>query len=146
MSPQQQAAVVAEAIRWLRTPYHHQGAVLGQGVDCLMLNCCVFHAAGLVPWIDPRPYPTDWMLHRNEERYLLGLGEHADVLPAGTAPQPGDVQTFRFGRTYSHAAIVVQWPRIIHAYLPARMVTWDSADSIAFRGRLGPTYRVRATP
>lgn len=142
MTPEQQQAVLKEAHRWLNTPYHHGAAVHGAGVDCLMLLCAVFHGAGVVPWIDPRPYPTDWMLHRSEERYLLGLGDHARLLPDGTPPEPGDIQTFRFGRTFSHAAIITDWPNMIHAYLPAGIVTADRVDAAAFAGRLGPLYRV----
>ena len=145
MTPEQQSAIVIEARRWLNTPYHHGAAVHGAGVDCLMLLCCVFNLAGVVPWTDPRPYPSDWMLHRNEERYLLGLEGHAKELPAGTPPEPGDIATFRFGRTFSHAAIVTEWPNIIHAFLPAGIVTADRADAAAFVGRLGPLFRVEAS-
>ena len=142
MTTDQQQAVLKEAHRWLNTPYHHGAAVQGAGVDCLMLLCCVYSAAGVVPWVDPRPYPSDWMLHRSEERYLLGLDQYATRLPDGGTPQPGDVQTFRFGRTFSHAAIVTDWPNMLHAYLPAGRVTADRADAAAFVGRLGPAYRL----
>ncbi len=47
------AAVVAEAHRWLRTPYHKHGRVLGAGVDCSMLLAEVFEAAGAIPHVDP---------------------------------------------------------------------------------------------
>lgn len=146
MTPEQQQAVLKEAHRWLNTPYQHAAAVHGAGVDCLMLLCCVYSAAQIVPWVDPRPYPTDWMLHRSEERYLLGLDQYAQSLPPGTVPQPGDVQTFRFGRTFSHAAIVTSWPNMLHAYLPAGRVIADRADAAAFVGRLGPLYRLGEVP
>jgi cell wall-associated NlpC family hydrolase len=139
---EQQQVVVAEARRWLNTPFHHEAAVLGAGVDCVMLLCCVFHDAGVLPWIDPRPYPHDWMLHRSDERYLLGLDEYAHKLPAGTPPEPGDIQTFRFARTHSHAGIISVWPRMVHAYLPAGRVILDRVDALAFAGRLGPLYRI----
>lgn len=141
MTPEQQSAVLLEAHRWLNTPYRHQGAVLGAGVDCIMLLACVFHGAGVSPWIDPRPYPMDWMLHRSEERYLLGLEKFADQVDG--APQPADIVTFQVGRTFSHAAIVVAWPTILHAYRPAARVTLDSADSEALAKRQGPVFRVR---
>lgn len=144
MTPAQQAAVLIAARRWLRTPYRHCADVHGVGVDCLMLLARVYHEAGVLPWIDPRPYPTDWMQHRSEERYLLGLGQHATRLPDDVRPEPGDIQMMRFGRTMSHAAIVTQWPEIIHAYQPAGMVTLGSVDEAAFVGRLGPRYRVNA--
>jgi len=144
MTPDQTHAVLQEAHRWLGTPYHHCAAVHGVGVDCLMLLCCVFSAAGVAPWVDPRPYPTDWMCNRGEEIYLAGLDKHAVRVPDGQPPQPGDVVTYRFGRTYSHAAIVVEWPSIIHAFLPAGRVTLDSAHSAALQGRMGPVFRVGA--
>ena len=31
------AAVVAEAIAWLGTPYHHRARIKGVGVDCAQL-------------------------------------------------------------------------------------------------------------
>ena len=142
MTHDQQAAVLAAAHRWLRTPYRHCAAVHGVGVDCLMLLACVYHEAGLIPWVDPRPYPTDWMQHRSEERYLLGLGQYATRLPDDKPPAPGDIQMMQFGRTMSHAAIVTHWPEIIHAYQPAGMVTLGRADEAAFERRLGPRYRV----
>lgn len=141
MTPDQQTAVLKEAHRWLNTPYHHAAAVHGAGVDCLMLLCCVFRDAGICPWTDPRPYPCDWMLHRSEERYLMGLDLHATVVPAGSPAEPGDIQTFRFGRTYSHAAIVTKWPEMIHAYQPAGRVILDRVDGPDFSARLGPLYR-----
>lgn len=142
MTPEQQQAVLKEAHRWLGTPYCHAQAAHGAGVDCLMLLCAVYSAAGVAPWVDPRPYPSDWMLHRSEERYLAGLDEHTRCLPVGSELEPGDIQMFRFGRTHSHAAIITQWPEMIHAYLPAGQVVLDRADAEGFKGRLGPVYRI----
>jgi NlpC/P60 family putative phage cell wall peptidase len=146
MTPEQQAAVVQEATTWLGTPYHHCADVKGGGVDCLMILCAVFCTTGLVPWTDPRPYPTDWMLHHSAEIYLAGLERHADRVPGGETPQPGDVLTFRFARTHSHAAIVTEWPMMVHAYRRAGKVVLDNALGEDFKGRAGPVYRVRVQP
>ncbi len=63
--------VVAAARAWIGTPYHHAADVKGQGgVDCAMLLVRVYCDLGLVEPFDPRPYTRDWMLHRDEERYL----------------------------------------------------------------------------
>jgi len=108
----QRAAIVAAAREWLGTPYHHLGDVRGVGVDCAMFLVRVFVDTGLVPPFDPRPYPADWHLHRGEERYLAAvLGRAREV----AAPGPGDIALYRFGRTLSHSALVVAWPRVIHA-------------------------------
>lgn len=106
------AAVVAEARTWLRTPYHHQGRVKGVGVDCAMILCDVYHKAGLIPFIDPRPYPPDWHLHRGEERYLGWVEQYAVRVER---PEPGDIAVWRFGRCFAHGAIVEAWPYVIHA-------------------------------
>lgn len=145
MTPEQQSAVVTEARSWLNTPYQHCAAIKGAGVDCLMLLSAVFHNAGLVPFIDPRPYPTDWMLHHSTERYLLGLGDHCTLLTDADAPEPGDIQMFRFGRTFSHAGIITDWPNMIHAYQPAGRVVLDQVFSAGLENRLGPRYRLEVT-
>lgn len=104
-----------------------------------MLLCEVYHAAGLVPFIDPTPYPPDWHLHRSEERYLGWVAEYADKVEMS---QPGDVALYRFGRTISHGAIVVAWPTIIHAYRGEGVVLADGEKG-ALEGRLAGFWRIR---
>lgn len=129
------AEVVSEALTWMGTPYHHHGRVRGVGVDCLMLLAEVFQACELVPPVDPGAYPHDWHLHRSDELYLQGLLQHAAELPAGTAPQPGDVGLWRFGRTWSHGGIVVKHePQVLHAYL-GRGVILTRLDEEPLAGR-----------
>lgn len=117
----QRASVVAEARKWLGTPYHPSADVPGAGVDCGMLIVRAFVDAGLVAPFDPRPYPQDWHLHRSDEKYLGFVG---DLCKRVDAPQPGDVAVFRYGRCYSHGAIVTHGEPlvILHAYMPARRV------------------------
>jgi len=71
----------------------------------------------------------DWHLHRDAERYLEGLACHACEIagpPQGTGPLPGDIALFRFGRTYSHGAVVIRWPRVVHAYWSIGVVYGDA--------------------
>jgi cell wall-associated NlpC family hydrolase len=119
------ASVVAEAQRWLGTPFHHQGRIRGAGVDCAMLLAEVYECCGLIGRVDPGHYPPDWHLHRDAERYLDRLLMHARELRG--PPKPGDAAVFRFGRTYSHGAIVTAWPMVIHAYWAAGSVVWGDA-------------------
>jgi cell wall-associated NlpC family hydrolase len=119
MAPEEQAeraAVVAEARTWLGTRFHHEADVKGGGVDCAMLLVRCFVDTGILAPFDPRPYPIHWHLHQTEERYLSWLAKFA--YPTDN-PQPGDVVIWRVGNTFSHAAIVSVWPRVIHAYSPA---------------------------
>lgn len=110
------AAIVAEARRWLGTPYHHHGRVQGVGVDCAMLLAEVFESVGLVARVEPGTYPHDWHLHRSEERFLSWV-ERCGARETGT-PEPGDVAIFKYGRAYSHGAVLVERDlSVVHAYI-----------------------------
>jgi cell wall-associated NlpC family hydrolase len=91
----------------------------------------VYSAAGIVGPIEVPHYPHDWFLHQGAERYMEGLMQYAR--PIEGPPQPADVALFRFGRCYAHGAIVVEWPRLIHAYWSSGVV-WGSADLAPLRG------------
>jgi cell wall-associated NlpC family hydrolase len=118
---EQRAAVVAEARKWIGTPYHNCADVKGAGVDCGMLIVRVFVDTGLCAPFDPRPYPADWHLHRSEERYL---GFVFDRCSDVTEPQPGDVMVVRIGRCYSHGGVVTNAKplAIVHAFFQAHRV------------------------
>lgn len=109
---EQRAAVVAEARTWIRTPYHPAGRMKHVGCDCLTFPAEVYEAAGVIPRQEPGYYPPDWHLHRSDERYLAGVLKIASEVPA---PRSGDFVLWRIGRALAHGAIVVAWPRIIHA-------------------------------
>lgn len=123
MSEARRAAVVAEAESWIRTPFHHAARVKDAGVDCLMLLAEVYERAGVAGHIDPPFYVSDWHLHRDAERYMEGLLQYAWPVDE---PLPGDIALFKFGRTFSHGAIVVAWPRVIHAYWNQGVVWGDA--------------------
>lgn len=141
---EERARVVAEARRWVRTPYHTNADVMGAGVDCGMLLVRVFVDTGLVEPFDPRPYPTDWHMHRSEERYLgFVTGRSRQVEEPGL----GDIVLFRFGRCYSHGGIVTGLGpvRIVHAHMPARMVLEEilsKCPELSLHGRTPHYYSV----
>lgn len=120
----QRRAVVSAAMEWVGTPYHHLGDVKGVGVDCAMFLVRVFVDSGLVPPFDPRPYPTDWHLHRGEERYLGAVLDRAHEVEQ---PGPGDIVLYQFGRTLSHSALVTTWPRVIHAQVRVGCISADAS-------------------
>ncbi|WP_034993700.1 hypothetical protein [Beijerinckia mobilis] len=121
---EERALVVAEARRWIGTPYHSCADIRGAGVDCGMLLVRVFVDTGLTPPFDPRPYPPDWHLHRSEERYLGFVRDHCKEVEV---PGPGDIIVFRYGRCYAHGGIVTCGDPLtfVHAYSPARAVIED---------------------
>ena len=117
----QRAAVVAEARKWMLTPYRHGADIRGVGVDCGMLIVRVFVDLGLVPPFDPRPYAPDWMIHRDDEKYLAFFTQRCAPVQR---PKPGDIVLFRYGRSYSHGGIVTEADpiAILHAYHDAGCV------------------------
>jgi NlpC/P60 family putative phage cell wall peptidase len=108
-------AVVAEARRWLGTPYRHQASMRGAGCDCLGLVRGVWRALADVEVIPP-PYTPDWG-ERGHEPLLDGARLWLDEKPIDNAA-PGDVLLFRMvsGASVKHAAILVDAGHIIHAY------------------------------
>lgn len=109
----QRQKVIDEALTWLKTPYHHHAGVKGAGVDCLYFIVEVYTAIGVISRPEIPDYPQDIMMHRSEETYLSGLLKYTNIVDA---PRFGDIAMWKFGRIYSHAAIVVDWPSIIHSY------------------------------
>jgi cell wall-associated NlpC family hydrolase len=119
------SAVVAEALSWLGTPYHHAARIKGAGVDCAQILIAVFEATGLIEEFKPAEYPRDWMMHRSEEVFLSHI--HSRSIEVVT-PQPGDVALYRVGRCFAHGAIVIDWPRVVHADSRVGEVTMAQGD------------------
>lgn len=107
--------IVSVAQGWVGTPYHPGARKKGVGCDCLTLLAGIYEEAGCLPAVPIPYYPQDWHLHRGEERYQQGLLQYAREFSG--PPEPGDIVLWKFGRCFSHGAIVVDWPRIIHATL-----------------------------
>lgn len=134
MTPEQRRAVVAEAMTWIGTPYHHHARIKGVGTDCAQILCAVYEACGLVEHVDTGFYPTDWHLHRSEEIYARWLYKYALRLEPADKPLPGDVALFKFGRCFSHGAILVDDGLLVHAYI-GRGVILSRADEEPLEGR-----------
>lgn len=138
-------AVLAEARSWLRTPWHHEARAKGAGVDCAQFLIAVYAACGLVPEFRPEHYPSDWMLHRTEQKFLHYLLQHTVKVEMGL---PGDIAMFSFGRTDSHGAIVVAMPdelnalQIVHAYRPERGVVLSGVTG-DLAARFAGFYRLK---
>lgn len=120
------AEIVAEVMTWLSTPYHHNARVKGAGVDCAMLPAEVFAAVGLIPRLDPE-YSPQWMMHRDEEAYLQWVIPYTREITRDEL-QMGDMAMWKFGRTFSHSAIIIELPTIIHAMRRASAVVLGDID------------------
>lgn len=134
----QRQRVIAAARSWLGTPYHTEGRVKGVGVDCATLLAEVAEGAGLTTRVHLEHYPHDWHLHRDDERYLGIVLQFCREIKG--PPQPGDIALWKFGRSFSHGAIVIEWPRIIHAYVRSVVCeeNVDTAPWLKFIGENGP--------
>lgn len=132
------AALVAEALSWRRTPYHDHGAVKGcdGGVDCAQLIAQVYQRAGVVERIDVPHYSPQHFLHSAREWYVEVILTFAREITQAEA-LPGDVVTFKLGRSHGHGAILITpgWPHLVHAWGPARMVVRGSGEQENLPGR-----------
>jgi cell wall-associated NlpC family hydrolase len=136
------AAIVAEAMTWLRTPYHHRARVKGAGVDCAQILIGVFAGVGLIAAFDAGDYPRDWMLHRDEDRFRACVRQHADQIDLADL-QPGDVALYLVGKCFAHGAIALDWPLILHADSRYGEVTLADGDQGWLAGRPVEFYRIR---
>ena len=134
------ARIIQIAQEWMGTPFHNEARVKGVGVDCLQLLIAVFTEVELLPaGLEIESYPPDWHLHREEERYLQGVAKYGRQVDA---PGAGDVALFRFGRCVSHAAIIIDWPRVVHAYIGQGVVETDAEHGAELCGRLHSFWTV----
>jgi cell wall-associated NlpC family hydrolase len=115
-------AIITEAKTWLRTPWRHAAAVKHAGVDCGRLLIEVFANCDLVERFTPDAYPQDFALHSSEERFLTNIERYAARVDNA---KQGDIAVWKFGRCFSHAAIVVEWPAIIHAKINEGVIMDD---------------------
>lgn len=79
-----------------------------------MLLLEVYERVGLVPHFDPPFVAQQWHCHQTREMFLPLVERFAHSVET---PRPGDVVLFKYGHTYSHGGIVIEWPTIIHALI-----------------------------
>lgn len=87
-------AIVAEARRWIGTPYVHQASVVGAGADCLGLLRGVWRGLyGGEPRVVPA-YTADWSEPQGDEVLWRGLSDLLSAKPLEDEAT-GDVILFR---------------------------------------------------
>jgi len=110
------AAIAAEAMSWVNTPYHSCGAVKGVGVNCAQFLFCVAKNAQVLSADSPLPrwFTPQLATNSKEERlvdYVTSYG--AREVPEAEV-KTGDIVLYKSGLAHGHAAIILDWPRIIH--------------------------------
>lgn len=111
---EQRQAVIKEAREWIRTPYHSNARLKGIGCDCLTILSGVWENVSLIERAEIPNYSPQFMLNRSDELYMTGLLKYTKEVDG---PAPGRIALWKFGRCFSHAAIVIDWPLVIHAYV-----------------------------
>ena len=119
--------IVAEARKWIGTPFRHQGRIRGRGVDCVGLPLCVMRDLGIADWTeDFRVYPrrpmTDRVLEICKERLIeIPLNEPElaavddGVAAAQTASELGRIVDVRLHHLHRR-----QHEQVLGALAPAR--------------------------
>lgn len=133
-------AILAEAVRWIGTPYCHQACKRGVGADCLGLIVGVWNAVATTPLELARHDQRSWAQHADGEPLLDGLRQFLNEQNPAEAV-PGDVLALRWRSRWpaSHLAILMPDTTIVHAYEGGRvvrsnLVPWTAhiATSFAF--------------
>ena len=137
-------AAVAEARRWLGTPYCHQASVKGAGADCLGLLRGIWRATMGEEPEQPPPYSADWSEASGEERLQAAAMRHLlpiDPKQAGI----GDVLLFRMhvSAPAKHVGLLVSemldYGHIIHAYSGHGVC--ETHLTASWLGKLAATFR-----
>lgn len=134
---EQRQAVITEALTWQRTPHRNGARIKGVGVDCGQFPIAVYSSLGLMPPIETARYRHDFHLHRDTEWYKSICDANGTPLAEGILPDPGDFALYKVGRVFAHGAIVIKWPRMIHAMVNVGVVQ-DEGD----QGFLGDKKRI----
>jgi cell wall-associated NlpC family hydrolase len=122
------AAFVTEALSWFGTPFVDCADVKGPNgaVDCAMLLVRAAVDTGRLAPFDPRPYSPRWHLHRSEEKFVAWV-EQLGARQVET-PRVGDIVLWRFGRVFSHGAVLINSEEVVHAYYAAGKVLVSRLD------------------
>lgn len=87
--------IVAEARRWIGTPYHHQASLRGVGTDCLGLVRGVWRALHSAE-AEPVPvYTRDWAEATGAETMIAAARRHL-IERDCTSADRGDIAIFRY--------------------------------------------------
>lgn len=117
--------IVLEAHTWVGTPYKRRAMLKGVGADCATFLFCVYRTLELVPDEKIGMFGDDWFHHTESEHYMERLIRHAPKVVEAvgyltSTHQPGNILLMKAGggRRWNHGAIVLDWPRCIHAIRP----------------------------
>jgi len=112
-------AIVKEATQWLLTPYRGWSRLKGLGADCIGFVAGVYiRTKHITEQEADEAIPPDYSLqigqHQEDTEYIEGIKKFMREIPLHEV-RPGDVAMFKMALAYSHSAIVVNYPLILHS-------------------------------
>ncbi|MFA6280376.1 MAG: NlpC/P60 family protein [Bdellovibrionales bacterium] len=108
--------MIAAARACLGTPFHHQGRVVGVGLDCIGLIVVAMQAVGR-PVRDRLDYGR-----RPDGTSLIAALEAHGMRRASAMIEAGDILLFRYDHQPQHVALATSGKTMIHAFAVAGQV------------------------
>jgi NlpC/P60 family putative phage cell wall peptidase len=120
----ERSQVIAEAHRWIGTPFRHDAEVCGGGVDCAHLVNAVYAAANRMTHIKFPHYAPDWWKHANdpEQHIVENMKKYFREITEAEA-KPGDICVLYIGRAWAHCLILTGRHTAVEAWPTRAMVT-----------------------
>lgn len=130
-------AICKEALSWIPTPYHDHAGIKHVGCDCAFYPCRVYQSVGLIdkklalPAYSPQqwlnsPSQIDKMHLRHEDKTYLnvveGLFREIDLIEI----LPGDLMLTQVAASWTHGAIIIDWPKVIHSIVGKGVIKSDA--------------------
>jgi len=137
--------ILAEAERWIGTPYRHGGSTKGVGCDCLGLVRGIWRALYGEEPEAPGVYAPDWAEAGGGDPLIEAARRHMAEKPV-EAMEPGDLLVFRWRPSVAakHLGIFAPENRFIHAYEGHRVMA--SALVPQWRRRVAGVFAFPAIP
>ncbi len=136
MNPVRQQ-IVDEALTWQNTRYHDHAGIKGVGVDCAYLPLRVYQHVGLIPhdFIVPHYSPQQWLKYKDDQNQLYEDTTYKDIVMMWvkreideSEVQPGDFVLYKILRSWTHGAIVIDWPSFVLHPIAGRGVMGSHVD------------------
>jgi NlpC/P60 family putative phage cell wall peptidase len=131
--------IVETARECIGTPWHHQGRVVGVGLDCVGMLEYVGHTLNLTDF-----HAHDYARIPDGVTMQATMDLHLDRVPFSER-QTGDILLFRIKEQPQHVGIITDIngrEGIIHAHAPSRRVVEHGMDSI-WKARVVQCYRFK---
>lgn len=128
--------IVNAASACMGTPFHHQGRLVGVGIDCAGVLVHIFNTLGL-PYIDEKGYPR--RPYKGLIKSILDSQPSLQAIDKKTIAR-GDVLLMRFLHEPQHVAIYTG-KTIIHSYSGVGRVVEHSLDRM-WTKRITHAYRI----